>query len=156
VSGKISYNKLDIVNCDWPPAIYDIIIAKSVIGGLKTDPINRLTRNFEVQQKAVDNIYTLLKTGGYFFSAENMQGSVLMQQFRRFQHKNEGWRYLSWEELETLYKKFRVMHVKGFGLLPTNFGYPVLNRACFIGNKYIFNFLPDRYKYISFIAAQKN
>lgn len=156
ISERITYSELDIVNCEWASGQFDLVIAKSVIGGLKANPADRRTRNFEVQQQAVNNVHLLLKKGGYFLSAENMVGPYLMQRYRKARHKETGWRYLSWPELQCLYQEFSMQEVAGFGVFPTNFSSGVLNRVCFFLNKHILDFLPRGYKYISFVAARKN
>jgi hypothetical protein len=156
VSQKITYGQLDIVNCERSSGKFDMIIGKSVIGGLKSNPADRKTRSFEVQQQAIDNVYSLLKPGGYFLSAENMAGPYMLQYYRKLRHKDTGWRYLNWDELQHLYQQFSMQRIDGFGLLPTNFSSGLLNRLCFFINKYILDFLPRRYKYISFVAARKN
>lgn len=155
IADKIIYDKLDIVNCDWNSQEFDIIVAKSVIGGLKADPGNRQTRNFQVQQSAVQNIYKLLKDGGYFFSAENMQGSWLLKQFKKWKKKDMGWRYLDWQEIKELYNDFKFAQMEAFGVLPTTFGNKTLNKVFFLANKHILNHLPNNYKYISFVVVQK-
>ncbi len=66
VGDKVSYKALDIVHTDLPDNTYDLVIAKSVIGGLKADPRDGSTRSFEVQQKAVNNIHRLLFTKRLF------------------------------------------------------------------------------------------
>ncbi|MCD6062460.1 MAG: hypothetical protein K0R82_371 [Flavipsychrobacter sp.] len=155
ISQNITYGSLDIVDCDWRPASFDLIVCKSVIGGLKADPADRTTRNFDVQVQAVNNIYGLLKTDGYFLSAENMRGAGLMQYYRKVKHKETGWRYLSWDEIGKLYSQFNLRRVEAFGVIPTNFRSVLVNNSCFFLNKYILNYLPRNYKYISFITAQK-
>lgn len=155
IGHKITYEKLDIVNCDWEPGTFDVIVAKSVIGGLKADPRDRLTRNFQVQQSAVDNIHNLLKDKGYFFSAENMQGSWFLKQLKKLKNKDRGWRYLNWDELQSLYKKFESTKVDAFGVLPTAFASGAVNKICFLINKCLFGILPRGYKYISFIITQR-
>ncbi|WP_276133704.1 class I SAM-dependent methyltransferase [Polluticoccus soli] len=152
---KITYASLDIVHANLPTNSFDLVIGKSVIGGLKADPSDRATRNFGVQRKAVDNVYALLKNGGYFLSAENMRGTQLMQRYRLHRHKERGWRYLGWEELPLLYEQFCLREVRSFGVLPTNFHSDTVNRACYWANRYILTTLPKEYKYISFVVAQK-
>jgi SAM-dependent methyltransferase len=155
IADRIIYDKLDIVNCNWKSEEFDIIVAKSVIGGLKADPGNRLTRNFQVQQMAVQNIHKLLKGGGYFFSAENMQGSWLLKQFKKWKKKDKGWRYLKWQEIKDLYSDFKFAQLEAFGVLPTAFGNKTLNKGCFLVNKRVLRYLPYSYKYISFVVVQK-
>jgi len=155
VSDKIKYDELDIVNCKWQTAQFDLIIAKSVIGGLKADNKDKKTRTFQVQQQAVSNIYGLLKPGGYFLSAENMQGSFLLKQLRKIKKKDMGWRHFSWKEINVLYTPFTQVNTKAFGVLPTLFSNSIANRIIFVINKYILQILPPSTKYISFTAARK-
>jgi SAM-dependent methyltransferase len=154
VSEKIEYRELDIVHCAWQPEEFDVIIAKSVIGGLKDNPADRTTRSFTVQQKAIGNIYALLKKGGYFFSAENMEGGLLIKKYRALGGKDRGWRYLHPGELSTLYGIFETIDFKAFGIVPTLFRYNFLNVFSFGLNKCL-DFLPVRYKYIIFVTAAK-
>jgi SAM-dependent methyltransferase len=155
VSGRIRYDRLDIVNCDWEKEQFDLIIAKSVIGGLKADHKDSKTRNFEVQRRAVDNIHGLLKKGGYFLSAENMQGSYLLRQIRKMKSKDKGWRYFSWNELPALYGSFQKVDTKGFGIFPTLFSDSLTNKVVFFVNKHVLQWLPNATKYIAFTTAQK-
>jgi SAM-dependent methyltransferase len=155
VADKIKYGEMDIVNIIDPRTEFDLIIAKSVIGGLKSDPRDKTTRNFDVQLQAVNNIYSMLKPGGYFLSAENTQGSVLLKLIRRLKGKDKGWRYFTSDEVSKLYKSFSSVQTKAFGVLPTLFASNILNKLSFITNKYLLTFLPDSAKYVSFTAARR-
>lgn len=155
VAHKITYSKTDIVNTDEEGEQYDVIIAKSVIGGLKAERADAATRNFAVQQKAIENIHRLLKPGGYFFSAENMQGGVLIRNLRRILGRDKGWRHFSYNELKELYKGFALVQTKTFGILPTFFSHRVFNYVTYLINRYLLLFLPAESKYIAFTMAQK-
>lgn len=155
VADKISYRALDIVHCDLPDNSFDIIMAKSVIGGLKADPKNRLTRSFAVQQQAVDNIYRVLKPGGYYFSAENLQGSSFLQAVRKMAGKNKGWRHFKWREVKELHNAFSAKEYHTFGFFPAMFSSAVLNNIVSFANRYLMNWLPANSKYIAFTAARK-
>jgi SAM-dependent methyltransferase len=154
IADKVAYRQLDILQCADETEKFDMIIAKSVIGGLKAEYDDRTTRSFDVQQRAVDNIYRLLNDGGYFFSAENMRGCLLMDGYRRRAGKNYGWRYLDTGEIDILYSRFRHKDVQSFGIFPTLFHNDVINTFSFRLNR-ILQFLPHSYKYISFVAARK-
>ena len=67
-----------------------LIVAKSVIGGVKTVYNDPRSRNLDVQQSAINNIYACLKPGGYFLSAENMTGNYLLKKLRKIQIKKEA------------------------------------------------------------------
>ncbi len=155
VIDRITYKALDIVHTATPANTYDLIIAKSVIGGLKANPADPATRNFDVQCKAVHNIHTLLAPGGYFLSAENLTGSFITGILRRVAGKNKGWRYLNVAELSPLFKDFSEVKVQGFGILPTGTSSHALNRLHFLLNRTVFNILPTSSKYIGFTTARK-
>ena len=67
VQDRITYLQLDVVNEENYTGEFDIIIAKSVIGGLKAQRGKSRSRSFEVHRKAVDNIHRMLSQGGHFF-----------------------------------------------------------------------------------------
>lgn len=154
VADKITYKTLDIVNDEWPAQQFDLIIAKSIIGGLKAQRNNAATRNREVQQKAVHNIYSLLKPGGYFLSAENMSGNMLTRLLRG-KSANKGWLHLEYAGIPTLFAPFSLVQIKTFGILPTFFPGKPVNAAMYLLNKYVLSFLPAGSRYIAFVAARK-
>lgn len=155
VSGKVEYKTFDVVNDRWQEAQFDIVIAKSVIGGLKSERSDASTRSFSVQQKAIDNIYQLLKPGGVFFSAENMQGNIMTRFMRKAGKRSTGWRYMSYKELQQLFSSYTLVQIKTFGILPTFFSRVVYNRIAYFINKYTLWFLPSGTKYIAFTIARK-
>lgn len=152
---QISYRLLDIVN-ECPGAeTYDIIIAKSVLGGLKMDRSDAATRTKTAQIQAIENIQRSLKPGGYFFSAENMEGGRLVQLMRSLSGKTRGWQHLAYKDLTTLFSPFRIVETKTFGILPTLFPYSWLNSIMYFLNKYVLFILPVGNRYIAFTTAQK-
>lgn len=155
VEQKITYKLLDIVNDEWAAEEFDIVIAKSVIGGLKAERGNPASRSLEVQQKAMYNIYRQLKPGGYFFSAENLAGNSLAKLARRLKAKHTGWRHPSLVELNSLFTPYSIVQIKTFGILPTFFSGKMLNRGMYLINKYVLRFLPANAKYIAFTVARK-
>lgn len=155
VADKIEYKTFDVVNDTWPAEQFDIIIAKSVIGGVKSIRSDASSRTFKTQQQAVDNIHSMLKTDGYFFSAENMQGGIITRLYRKLGNRTSGWRYLTYSELQILFSHFAIVQTKTFGILPTLFSFRVYNRIAFWINKYVLFFLPSRTKYIAFTIARK-
>ncbi len=153
VADKISYKKLDVVN-DEPDEMYDIILAKSVIGGLKEDRQDAATRNFTVQKKAVAHIRSMLRHKGVFLSAENLQGNIVTRGVRHINNKNKGWRYIEYEELSELFDGYNILQIKTFAILPSSFSSNVINKFSHSLNR-VLNFLPPDMKYIAFVAAQK-
>ena len=155
VSEKVSYDTLDIVNAHCRPEQFDLIIAKSVIGGLKSVKGRGSTRSIEAQEKAIGNIYKLLKPGGYFLSAENLKGGWLVQLSRKLTNRAKGWRHPTYNELERLFTPFPLVQIKTFGILPTLFRSRVLNDILYFSNKYILFFIPAKSRYIGFTVARK-
>lgn len=152
---KIKYDTLDIVNANWQPEQFDLIIAKSVIGGLKSVKGRGSTRSIEAQEKAMHNIFKLLKPGGYFLSAENLKGGWLVQLSRKVTNRGKGWRHPAYSELERLFTPFPVVQTKTFGILPTLFRSRVMNDISYFLNKYVLFFIPAKSRYIGFTVARK-
>lgn len=155
VAAKIQYKQFDVVNDDWGIQQFDIIIAKSVIGGLKSTRGKSSTRSVEAQHKAMHNIHRLLKPGGYFFSAENLRGGVFTRLARKMRKRKKGWQHPTYHELLQLFSSFTLVQTKTFGILPTLFSPKAVNRLMYGMNRYVLCLLPKGSKYIAFTIAQK-
>ena len=83
----IMYEKQDITNTSYKDEEFDLIIFKSVIGALG---------NVELQTKALDELFRILKPGGVLLFAENARATK-MHQFARRKFTNWGgkWHYPS-------------------------------------------------------------
>ncbi len=156
VADRITYGSFDVVNSLDGNNKYDLIIAKSVLGGIKSDYKNATTRTSETRENAIKNIYNLLKPGGYILFAENIQGSILLHQVRKLLGKQKGWYYFNIADLNNLFKQFSNVEIKTFGVIPTTSKNKYLNRLIFSLNKYLLNIFPPSYKYIAFIQGQKS
>lgn len=154
VEDKITYRELDIVHADIQGQ-FDIVILKSVIGGLKGEYGSTASRNEDTRHQAVQNIYKLLKPGGYLLTADNMHGSWLMQWPRKLQNKNNSWHYFTPQEIARLLNSFSSVSTRYFGVFPTRFFSPVLNRIFFFFNKLFTGWLPVGTYYIGFTKARK-
>ncbi len=75
VSDKITYQKIDMKDINLEDASVDVVVFKSVIGALG---------NKEDQEKALNEIYRVLKNDGVFLFAENLEGSKLHNYLRKF------------------------------------------------------------------------
>lgn len=155
IAHLITYSSFDIVNGSIQENSYDVIAAKSVIGGLKENPSDKATRTFDVQKKAVNNIHKMLKPGGYFLSAENMPGNIILQSYRKNKGKDKAWRYLSIADIHELFTPFSRIRLHTFGLIPTNFPGSFLNKASYFINSMISPLAPQRTHYIAFTLAEK-
>jgi 2-polyprenyl-3-methyl-5-hydroxy-6-metoxy-1,4-benzoquinol methylase len=155
VADKITYGSFDVVNSSMEGNKYDLIIAKSVLGGIKSDYKNATTRTSETRENAIKNIYNLLKPNGYILFAENIQGSVLLHKVRKMLGKQKGWYYFNISDFNNLFKTFHDVEIKTFGVIPTTSRNRYFNDFIFALNKYLLNVLPSSYKYIAFIQGQK-
>ncbi len=155
VDDKITYHDFDLVNTQDFDTTYDIIIMKSVLGGLKEQYANAASRTDATRQKAVDNIYKLVSPKGIFLSADNLQGNIFLRLIKRLQNKQSGWHYFSIQELNDLCKQFSSVKVHSFGVIPSKFSVPILNKAAYIINSFLKQLLPHNSAYIAFTIARK-
>ena len=155
VSEKISYEIIDIFRMPFDDNSFDAIICKSVIGGLKFDYKNRDTRTLENQRRACEEIRRVLKPGGIFLGAENMQGSHFHRYIRKKKGLDKGWRYLSHKDLQYVFSEYNTLEVDSFGFLSTSTRFGILNSICGYINIPLSFLLPKEQLYISFIAARK-
>lgn len=155
VAQNITYRDFDLVNTQNFDTTYDIIIMKSVLGGVKEQYGNAASRTDATRQKAIDNIYKLLSQKGIFLSADNLQGSMFLRLIKRLKNKQSGWHYFSIQELNDLCKQFSSVSVQSFGIIPTKFSVPILNKAAHIINSFLWQLFPPNSAYIAFTIARK-
>lgn len=155
VEDKIAYCNFDLVNTEHFDTTYDIIIMKSVLGGVKEQYGNAASRTDATRQKAIDNIYKLLNPEGVFLSADNLQGNMFLRLIKRLKKKQSGWHYFSIEELNDLCKQFSSVCMQSFGIIPSKFSIPILNKAAYIINSFLWQLLPKNSGYIAFTMARK-
>lgn len=155
VADKIQYASLDIVNDFVIPDQYDIIIMKSVLGGLKETYNDSHTRTDNTRQKAVTNIYNMLKPDALLLTADNLLGSSLMQSVRARAGKTDNWHYFSINDIKILLANFSSTDIYSFGIIPTRLPVPILNTATFVLNVFLKRLLPQTFNYISISVARK-
>jgi len=155
VSHLITYKTLDILNLSESEDYYDLVIFKSVLGGVKSEYHNANTRDFQTRQNAINNIFKILKKGGYLYITENLEGNVLHKMGRYFFRKNKGWHYITISELKLLFKRFELVEIKTFGVFYTIFKNNKINKMFYNINKFVNNLLPSNYKYIGMVMCKK-
>lgn len=145
----IKYQQLDVLELTQEN-MYDIIIFKSVLGGVGYN------NNKENQIKAMENIYRALKPGGYLLFAENLVASKVHQFCRKnFIPWGTKWRYLTINEIEEMTKIFKRKKIKYYGYFGT-FGRNEVQRKV-LGklDEKLNSFIADRNKYIVFGILEK-
>lgn len=109
VNHCISYATIDIKEIDYPKNHFDMVVFKSVLGALSESV---------QQEKAVNEIYRVLKNEGALLFAENAKATKLHQLLRkRFVKWNTYWRYPHSNEFKIWCRSFSVTHLKTSGFL---------------------------------------
>ena len=108
------------------------------------------------QQKAIDEIYRVLKPLGLLLFAENIIGSPLHRFLRtRFVKWGRSWRYVSIEEMKEFCLAFKEFKYSTAGILAC-LGQTESHRRSFAElDKILSVFVPDSCRYVIFGYARK-
>jgi SAM-dependent methyltransferase len=155
VSELVEYQRMSAFELPFADNSLDVVVVKSVIGGLKRDYHDKSTRTIENQRLAMEEIRRVLKPGGVVLGAENMMGGWFHRFFRKLTGKDQGWRYLSTDEMEYLLRGFKETELKFYGFLGSSFRPAVINRFTGPADAVLSQLLPGRSLYIAFYAATK-
>ncbi len=151
----ISYQNINIFNIPFEDNSFDVVVVKSVIGGLKLVHTKTETMTLENQKKAITEIIRVLKPGGILLGAENMKGGLLHSIYRKLFNKNKDWRYLSQLELEFLLADFSEVNYKNYGYLGTLFSVDFMNTIFGCIDNFLSKIISNKSKYIGFYIAKK-
>jgi SAM-dependent methyltransferase len=155
VDQLITYEPFNIFEGKYADGSFDLVICKSVIGGLKKIYSDRNTRTLEGQTDAVREIHRMLKKGGYFLGAENMRGSFVHRFIRKKLGKDKGWRPFTVEEINHMLAAFSEYQLKFYGFLGVFRNNSLLNSLSNALNTVVNPLLPLSTRYICFFAARK-
>lgn len=147
VSDRITYQKIDMKSIDLEDASVDVVVFKSVIGALGNDAD---------QKTALKEIHRVLKPGGTFLFAENLEGSKVHQYLRKkFVSWGERWRYVTVKEMKEWNDGFSQIETKSHGVVGL-FGRSEKQRRFLSGiDKLITPVTPKKWRYILFGALKK-
>lgn len=143
---KISYSSQDITAIEFADNSFDVVMFKSVIGALSEK---------ERQQRALDELYRILKPGGVLLFAENLEASRIHQTLRK-KHVNwaHRWRYLPWNETDQSLQKFSLVDKKAYGFFGV-FGRSEKQRKILSSLDFLSYVMPKSWRYILIVAARK-
>lgn len=111
LTSLISYEIIDATNIPYKN-YFDLIIFKSILGGIGRN------NNFDKIVLTMNNIYDALKPGGVLLFAENLTATSFHMFLRKkFTPWSNYWRYLTFDELNLLFKKFSKYEFETNGFL---------------------------------------
>lgn len=155
VADRIEYQDVNVFEIPYGEGEFDLVAAKSVIGGLKLDQSKPETRSLENQRLAVGEIRRVLKPGGLYVGAENLKGTLVHRLTRNIVHRGKvGWRHLAINEIDWLFSEFSSLTQFPYALFPAG-GSGLLSTACGLLNRSFHRILPNSWCYISYVVAQK-
>lgn len=147
VANKIKYSLEDATNLSFEEEVFDIVIFKSMLGAL---------RSGSNQEKALKEVYRVLKPGGYLLFAENLEASNIHRYARKKITKwGEKWHYPQLNNIIKHCNIFKSFEYKSYGFF-SPFGRNRKQRVILSKLDYIFTpFTPKKWRYILFGVAKK-
>jgi SAM-dependent methyltransferase len=145
-SSRISYDSLDVTKMPFENQ-YDVIIFKSIIGGIcGSTKIDKAT--------ILNKIHKALKPGGKLLFAENLESTLLHKALRK-KYGTKDWDFLKIDEINQVFSSYRKLDyttVGFFGCMGRN--EPQRNLLGKIDNMLSWA-IPDKSKYILIGIAEK-
>jgi SAM-dependent methyltransferase len=110
VAARVEYRDINATAIDCATASFDIVVFKSILGGIGTH------HNLAAIEQAVVEIQRILKPGGLMLFADNILGSPFHQFARRhFVPWGKDWHYLPLAELDHLLSGFAQSVTRSYG-----------------------------------------
>ena len=148
---KVEFADINALDINFPDNQFDFVVFKSVLPSLADGKLSN-------QQRAIDEVFRVLKPGGVMYFAENMRASALHKFGRKhFVKWGDRCRYISVAELDELLSAFSKTEIRftGFFAVFAPARLPWLKRAFAKIDSLIDKLLPTRWKYVAFGAATK-
>jgi ubiquinone/menaquinone biosynthesis C-methylase UbiE len=147
---NIEYRKVDVLNLQFENNIFDVVIFKSVLGSIGKN------NNFELQQRAINELYRVLKPKGILLFAENAKASFLHSYFRKkFRKWASYWRYVTFNEMIDMLSAFSFQKVHCSGFLSAFFSNHTIKRFFFPLDNILENLISRKFRYVIYGYAIK-
>ncbi len=150
VSHLIQYATLDATKIPYPNNSFDFVVFKSVLGAVGR---NGHAKN---QQRAIEEIYRVLKPNGVLFFAENLRGSALHRLARRaIVPWGKSWRYMKINELEEWLSVFGAKEIHTTGFFAAFVPRPEWLKTSAAKMDTLFTLIPPDWRYVAYGFARK-
>jgi len=110
IADRVEYRDIDLREGLPYRDEFDVVVFKSVLGGLGDDPA--------FARSVIGEIHAALKPGGVLLFAENLRGSVVHRAARSLAYRVRGtsWRYPTLDELRELLDRFDDLELRTNGV----------------------------------------
>ena len=146
-NNKIKFKQIDVLNIDFPDSSFDVIGCKSLLGGISKNNKSNI-------HIATKEIYRVLKKGGMFIFAENIEGAFLHRIIRKY-FKSSGWYYPKLNHFIKSLEKFEEINYETTGFLTMISRNEKIKDKLFIIDEVLKNIISEESKYIIYGVAKK-
>lgn len=151
INQQIDYTSCNATALPFPDFHFDFVVFKSVLGA-----VGRNNRP-DLQQKAMHEMYRVLKPGGVLFFAENLCGTSLHRLARKlFVPWGNRWRYVSLKEMDRYLDCFSRADVYSAGFLAAFVPGPLWLKNLVSNLDFLRYLVPDTWRYVGYGYAVKN
>lgn len=150
VNHLIEYQCINALQIPYPDDYFDFIVFKSILGDVGNN------NQFLNQRQAINEIYRVLKPGGFLFFSENAKSSLLHQISRiKFMPWGSSWRYLDINEMHLLLNGFSESKIKCHGFISAFIKGPRPIKFILAQIDKFIDFIPKSWKYVMYGYAIK-
>lgn len=146
-NASITFDNVNGLDIKYSDASFDLVIFKSVLGYINSK---------EQQQHFINEIYRVLKPGGYFCFLENSKASALHRFARkRFVSWGNNWRYITLKEMNEFLSPFSQFETKTNGYFTAFAKQGSLKYIAYLLDSTIMPFIPRSQRYVIYGTAIK-
>ena len=151
IAERVEYRDIDLREGLPYRDEFDVVVFKSVLGGLGDDPT--------FARSVIAEIHAALKPGGVLLFAENLRGTVVHRAARALAYRvrRSSWRYLTLDELRGLLDVFDDLDVRTNGVAAV-FGPTERIRTALAGvdAAALARMTPAKWRYMAYGVARKS